>query len=260
MQRAELKETIVQQQLKISKKGKEVNRALSNHPKIATPSMEPVNTGKLLSPEDLGLNDMSARISFPSDIERFTAAEQGLSPTESHPAPAPEVAVTPETFSGSASRPLKTPHGVSGAPITLKPQPTPSRNPTKPQAEPPSPTPTPPRKSSGWGSWGTSLLNTVPAAYPDGSLSLTPPPVKPIIEDPPNSKPLDSLNGPAWAGGRQGSTRRNKNSAFGSGVGKNLKVNTSVNEDAQGAELGLGELVKDKVPEGVPPPIERAPE
>lgn len=240
--------------------------------------------GKQLSPEDLGLNDMSARASVSSDNERFSDVEGGLYTTEPHPALAPEVAVTPETFSGSASRLLKTPQGISGAPITLKPQPTPSRNLTQPQAEPPALTPAPPQKSSGWGSWGTSLLNTVPAAYPDGSLSLTPPPVKSTIEDPPKSKPLDSLNEPAWdgtkdgsgpiaqkpstgpawgaipMGGHKGPTRRNKSSAFSSGVGKNLKVDTSVNKEAQGADLGSGEFVKDKGREGVPPPIERAPE
>ena len=80
---------------------------------------------------------------------------------------------------------------------------------TKPSAKAASP----PQKSSGWGSWGSSLLtNTASAADHDRTLSREPAPVKPKIEDPPRgftpsqppkSQPagLGSLNEPAWVTG-----------------------------------------------------------
>jgi hypothetical protein len=78
----------------------------------------------------------------------------------------------------------------------------------------PAPAPAPaPQKSSGWGSWGSSLLNTVASAVaaPDRSPSPEPPPVKPKIEDPPRgftpsqppkSQPagFGSLKQPGWGG------------------------------------------------------------
>ena len=88
-------------------------------------------------------------------------------------------------------------------------KPTPKSTPTT--ASPPA------QKSSGWGSWGTSLLNIASTiAAPDRSPSPEPPPVKPKIEDPPRgftptqppkSQPVGfgSLNKPAWgAGGGSG--------------------------------------------------------
>jgi hypothetical protein len=88
-----------------------------------------------------------------------------------------------------------------------------SQLPAKPTPKPaPAPAPAP-QKSSGWGSWGSSLLNTVASAVaaPDRSPSPEPPPVKPKIEDPPRgftpsqppkSQPagFGSLKQPGWGG------------------------------------------------------------
>jgi hypothetical protein len=73
---------------------------------------------------------------------------------------------------------------------------------TKPTPKPtpkhaPAPAPAP-QKTSGWGSWGSSLLNTVATvvAAPDRSPSPEPPSVKPKIQDPPrgftSSQPPES--------------------------------------------------------------------
>ncbi|KAF9642359.1 hypothetical protein BDM02DRAFT_3124623 [Thelephora ganbajun] len=91
---------------------------------------------------------------------------------------------------------------------------------TKP-APKPAPAPAPvQQKSSGWGSWGSSLLTNIASAAPapDRSPSPEPPPVKPKIEDPPrgftpNQPPKSQpagfgpLNKPGWGTG--GGTRDN---------------------------------------------------
>ena len=88
-----------------------------------------------------------------------------------------------------------------------------SQIPAKPTTKP---APAPPQKSSGWGSWGTSLLNTVASAVnSERTPSPEPPPVKPKIEDPPRgftpslppkSQPVafGSSNKPASAWGGAG--------------------------------------------------------
>jgi hypothetical protein len=75
------------------------------------------------------------------------------------------------------------------------------------------PAPAPAQKSSGWGSWGSSLLNTVAnvVTAPDRTPSPEPPSLRPKIEDPPRgftpnqppkSQPagFGSSNKPAWSG------------------------------------------------------------
>ena len=61
-----------------------------------------------------------------------------------------------------------------------------SRMTTRPTLKSPTAPAPAPQKASGWGSWGTSLLNVASTIHPpDGSPSPEPHPVKPKTEDPP---------------------------------------------------------------------------
>ena len=76
-----------------------------------------------------------------------------------------------------------------------------------------------PQKASGWGSWGSSLINNIASAVADADRSPSPEPrpVKPSIENPPRgftpsqppkSQPagFGSVNKPAWGAGGTGET------------------------------------------------------
>ena len=125
-----------------TKKGKKGISNLSNLSKAATPT-ETVDAGKPDVLEDLGLGDVSARVSVSSrsDNERWADAEQGLSPTEpTPPALAPEPG--PEAFF-STSELLKTPKDVKDETLTTpKPLPTVSLTPAR-QSPIPTSSPTP---------------------------------------------------------------------------------------------------------------------
>ena len=124
----------------LTKKGKNGISTPSNLSKVATPS-ETVDMDKLELLDDLGLNNMSARVSISSENERFTDAEQGPSPPElAHPALTPEI--IPEAFSNSTSELLKTPQAVKEeVPTTPKPWSPSSFTPTQPQVSTPPPAP-----------------------------------------------------------------------------------------------------------------------
>jgi len=156
-----------------------------------------------------------------------------------------------EGFLGSNSARRRTDSAQSG--MTTKPA-------QKPDPAPASAT----QKSGGWGSWGSPLLNNIANTVPaDRTPSLEPPAVRPKIEDPPRgftpsqppkSQPagLGSLNKPAWGptprpgdnsawgAAKTGPTpimqkpstgpawgAKPAGSAFGSGMGKNLTVDTA---------------------------------
>ncbi|KAF9642247.1 hypothetical protein BDM02DRAFT_2470886 [Thelephora ganbajun] len=148
----------------------------------------------------------------------------------------------------------------------------------------PAPAPAPvQQKSSGWGSWGSSVLANIASATADPDRSPSPelPPVKPKIEDPPRrftpSQPPKSqpagfgpLSKPGWGtGGGTGDNNvwgagkpgpapitqktstgpswgaKPTGSMFGSGVGKNLTVDTAT----KSLERGLSTTGPENTPE-----------
>ena len=122
----------------LTKKGKNGVNIPSDPSKVVPPS-DTVDTGKLDILEDMGLTNVSARVSVSSENERFTDAEQGPSPPEStQRALAPDF--LPETFSNFTSELLKTPQDLEGAvPTTPKPRSTPSLAHANPKVSVPAP-------------------------------------------------------------------------------------------------------------------------
>ena len=124
----------------LTKRGKNGINAPSNLSREATP-LEPIDAGKHDHFEEMGLNNMSSRVSISSENERFTDAEEGPTTAEpTHPTLAPEV--VPESFSNSTSELLKTPQGAK-AEVPTAPNPWPAPSLTTTQLQPPNPAPLP---------------------------------------------------------------------------------------------------------------------
>jgi hypothetical protein len=180
VQQAELKETIVMQQLKLSKVGPEAVPRVetiipqSNRQEAEREEKEQMARERLERRKESKREKKASWNAWKKEQEREASvrdAEQGLSSSKpTHPPSEPEV--TPEAFSNSTPESPKTQQGINEeSPTTPEPCPTPGN--TKPESPPlllehverpkatTQPALTPKQKTSGWGSWGSSLVTNI---------------------------------------------------------------------------------------------------